>query len=177
LGEKAGVEESVFSIADTSSVWVQFSVYQKDLAQIRPGQHARVELGAGIPAQTGTIDYVAPLVDEKTRTAQARVVLGNSDGAIRPGLYASVHVTADKVRAPVVIPKYAVQVLEEQEVVFVVDGDGFLPVRVHLGQADREWVVIEDGLKPGQIYVTNGAFEMKARIMTSGLGAHAGHGH
>jgi len=177
LGEKATDEESVFTITDTSAVWVRFNVYQKDLTSVKPGLAVRVGLGAGAKARTGAISYISPLIDEATRTVPARVVLDNADGSLRPGSYVTVRVDTQAVKAAVVVPRSAVQVLDEKNVVFVQEGDGFEAVRVKLGAGDRERVAVTDGLKPGQRYVTSGGFELKAKIATSGLGAHAGHGH
>jgi multidrug efflux pump subunit AcrA (membrane-fusion protein) len=177
LGENVNGEESVMTIADTSSVWVRFNVYQKDLPIVKPGQTVRIELGAGIGSTTGTITYLAPTVDTETRTTPARVELENPDGTIRPGLYATVHVNVEPLKAPVVVHRDAVQVLEEKEVVFVPEGDDFRPVPVRLGRSDRERVIVLAGLAAGQLYVHEGAFELKAEAVTSGTDAHAGHGH
>ncbi|MHC4414286.1 MAG: efflux RND transporter periplasmic adaptor subunit [Planctomycetota bacterium] len=177
LGEKVDGDQSVMTIADTSSVWVRFNVYQKDLPVVKPGQTVRIELGAGIGSTTGTITYLAPTVDRETRTAPARVELENSGGTIRPGLYATVHVNVEPLEAPVVVHRDAVQVLEEEEIVFVPDGDGFRPVPVRLGRSDHARIIVLAGLAAGQLYVHEGAFELKTEAVTSGAGAHAGHGH
>jgi len=177
LGEKVSDEESVMTIADTSTVWVRFGVYQKDLSLVVRGQEVRIDPGVGIPSVTGSISYVSPIVDKDTRTAQARVMVSNPDGDLRPGLYATVQVSVESVDVPVIIFREAVQVLDNEEVVFIEDGDGFIPVPVILGKSDRDRVTVLSGLEPGQRYVRKGAFEMKAHIVTSGLDPHAGHGH
>ncbi|UCD75948.1 MAG: efflux RND transporter periplasmic adaptor subunit [Phycisphaerales bacterium] len=177
LGEKIGDDESLITIADTSSVWVRFSVFQKDLNFVQVGQEVQVKVGESFPGTSGTVSYVAPIVDPKTRTAPARIVLANPTGALRPGLYATVKVIVEPVRAPVVIRKNAVQVLDGEDIVFIEDGDGFIPVPVRLGRADRDRVAVLAGLQPGQRYVEHGAFELKAQIVTSGIDPHAGHGH
>jgi len=176
LGEKIGSEESVFTIADTSSVWVRFNVYQKDLDAVGPGQEVRVRVGNGLLERIGTVANIAPIVEEETRTARARVVLDNVDGSLRPGLYATVELVSE-VQGAVVVPKSATQVLDEEIVVFVEDGDGFLAVPVTLGRSDAEQLEVTGGLVPGQRYVNRGGFELKAKIVGSELGGHAGHGH
>ena len=177
LGEKADGEESVFAIADTSTVWVRFNVYQKDLASVRTGLTVRVTPGAGSASRDGVVSYVPPTLDEATRTAPARIVLENPDGSLRPGLYATVRVDVGAVRGAVVIPRAAVQIVDQKEVVFVEDGDGFVAEPVTLGPSDRKGVIVTSGLSAGQRFVLEGAFELKAKLATSGLGAHAGHGH
>jgi cobalt-zinc-cadmium efflux system membrane fusion protein len=79
--------------------------------------------------------------------------------------------------APVVIPKAALQKIGDETVVFVEEGDGFEPVPVSVGHDDGANVEIRSGLSNGQRYVVQGSFELKSQIITSGLGAHAGHGH
>jgi multidrug efflux pump subunit AcrA (membrane-fusion protein) len=177
LGEQVGDEDGVMTIADISTVWVRFNVYQKDLGVVKSGQAVTVDLGNGLPSAQATISFVSPIVDKETRTSQARVELDNSGGDFRPGLYATVHVDLGAVPAEVVIPRDAVQILENEEVVFVEDDDGFDPVPVRLGRSDHERVTVLAGLEPGQRYVEHGAFELKARIVTNGIDPHAGHGH
>jgi multidrug efflux pump subunit AcrA (membrane-fusion protein) len=177
LGEKVGSERSVFTIADPSSVWVRFNVYPKDLAAVKPGQTVHIDPGPGNGSRTGTVATVSPTLDAQTRTAPARVVLENADGTLRPGLYVTVRVDLETVSAPVVIPRVAVQVLDEEEVVFVAEDDGFEAVPVTLGPSDTERVIVRAGLRPGQRYVVRGGFELKSRIVSSGLDPHAGHGH
>lgn len=177
LGEVVGDEESVFALADTSSVWVNLSVFQKDLAAVAPGQGVVVDVTGSGARHEGAIAYVAPIVDADTRAAVARVQLANEGGRLRPGLFVTVHVTLPAVRAAVVVPRDAVQILDQRQVVFVEEGDGFEAVPVETGDGDRERVVVTSGLEAGQRFVEHGAFELKAKVATSGLGAHAGHGH
>jgi cobalt-zinc-cadmium efflux system membrane fusion protein len=105
------------------------------------------------------------------------VVLENPKNELRPGLFVTVHVALEELTAAVVVPRSAVQILDEEEIVFVQKGDGFAAVPVSLGRGDSEVVEIRSGLKAGQRYVSRGAFELKAKIATSGMDAHAGHGH
>ena len=60
--------------------------------------------------------------------------------------------------------------------IFIAEGDGFTAEPVTLGRGDRTSVEVTRGLKAGQRYVLKGAFELKAKIATSGMDAHAGHG-
>ncbi len=177
LGEKHSDDSGAFTVADLSSVWVNIAVYQKDLTYVKKGMSVAVSSGAGMASAEGTIAYVAPVVDEKTRTALARVVLPNPDGVIRPGLFVNAQLAIGQEVASVVIPKSAIQRMGEQTVVFLDTSDGFKPAPVALGRSNESRTEVVSGLAAGQRYVTQGAFELKAKIVTSGLGAHAGHGH
>jgi cobalt-zinc-cadmium efflux system membrane fusion protein len=176
VGELLGVETSAFTVADLDSVWVVFNVYQKDLALVKTGQKVSIEIRPG-SYREGMVSYVSPLIDEQTRTVQARVVLNNSDGALQPGLFVTVRVAGSINKAPIVVPLSAIQTLEEKEVIFIEDGDGFKAVPVELGKENGELAIVVSGLRTGQRYVVRGAFELKSQIVASGMGAHAGHGH
>jgi cobalt-zinc-cadmium efflux system membrane fusion protein len=177
LGEKHGDDAGAFTVADLSSVWVDIAVYQKDLAYVKDGMNVAVSAGAGMPSAPGTISYVSPVVDEKMRTAMARVVLPNSSGEWRPGLFVSAEIAIGEESASIVVPKSAIQRMGEEQVVFLDTVAGLKPVPVSLGRGNATRVEVLSGLVAGQRYVTQGAFELKAKIITSGLGAHAGHGH
>lgn len=177
LGEKHSGDFGAFTVADLTSVWVNIAVYQKDLTYVSKGMKVTISVGAGVPHAEGTITYVAPVIDRKTRTALARVVLPNPTGQLRPGLFVNAEISIGQERAPVVIPKSAVQRIGEEFVVFLETSEGFKPTPVSLGRSNESRVEVLAGLAAGERYVTNGAFELKAKIVTSGLGAHAGHGH
>lgn len=175
LGENVNADAAVFTIADLSSVWVDINVYQKDLAQIRKGQSVVIEIGHGIPAVRGEIAWVGPLVGEATRTAKARVVLPNPDGDLRPGLFVTARVAVGSTSAGIVVPKSALQTFEERTVVFVQDEDGFEPRPVQTGRQNATQVEILSGLEAGQVYVSQGAFTLKAQLSKGAFGD--GHNH
>jgi len=177
LGERLDSDANVFVVADLSSVWADLSVYQRDLPRVAKGQSAVISAGPDLPGAGGVIAFVAPIVSEETRTALARVVLPNPGGIWRPGLFVTATVTVGIVDVPVAVPKSAVVTLDEGPVVFVKDEDGYEPHPVTLGRSTATHVEIVAGLNAGEIYVAAGAFGLKAKIVTSSLGSHAGHGH
>jgi len=177
LGEFVTQASDIFVVADLSSVWVDLHVYPKDLVKVKKGQKVVISAGQMMPDTEGVISYVGPVVGAKSRTALARVVLPNSTGIFRPGLFVTAKVAIDNVEADVIVSKNAVQTLDGKKCVFIKDEHGFEPAFVNLGQSNTDLVQVTSGLKPGQQYVTKGAFELKAKIVTSTLDSHAGHGH
>ncbi|NQT19830.1 MAG: efflux RND transporter periplasmic adaptor subunit [Planctomycetes bacterium] len=177
LGERLDEDADVFTVADLGSVWVDLSVYQKHLPYVKAGQKVSISAGDGVPEAEGTVAYVAPIVDRQTRTALARVVLPNPDGHMRPGLFVTARVTVGEDGAQVLIPKDAIQTIDGESVVFVPEKEGFAPRPITTGRANKTHIEVLVGLVPGQRYVVEGAFELKAKIITSGLDPHAGHGH
>ncbi|BCR03686.1 hypothetical protein DESUT3_07550 [Desulfuromonas versatilis] len=175
LGESVGADAEIFTIADLATVWVDINVYQKDLAQIHRGQNVLIEIGHGIPAVSGEIAWVGPLVGEATRTAKARVVLPNPEGTLRPGLFVTARVAVANSTAGIVVPKSALQTFEERTVIFVQTAKGFEPQPVQTGRQNAAQVEILAGLKPGQTYVSKGAFTLKAQLSKGAFGD--GHNH
>lgn len=175
LGEALGTDAEVFVVADLSTVWIDISVYQKDLAAIRQGQKVTITVGHGTPDAQGVIDYIGPLVGEATRTALARVVLPNPDGVLRPGMFVTAQVETASLEVPLVVPKTALQTVEDETVVFIKTAEGFAPQPVKLGRTNTVNVEIVSGLKPGQTYVSKGAFTLKAQLSKGAFGD--GHNH
>lgn len=173
LGEVLKDDAEVYVVADLRSVWVDLRVYQKDLPFVRPGQPVAIAAGPGMPDAQGTIAYIGPMVGEQTRTALARVVLPNPDGHWRPGLFVTGNVVVKDMTVPVIIPKTAIQTIDERPTVFVETAEGFKPQPVTLGRSNNTVVELTAGLTPGQRYATHGAFTLKAQLAKGSFG----HGH
>ena len=166
--EKMGVQgqmmkpgERIYRLADLSTVWVQAQVYENDLAFVQTGQSAEVRLGPGGETRvTGKVDLILPQVQASTRTVQARLVVPNPEGKIRPGMFADVRLEAELSPDAVLVPDLAVLRSGERNTVFVALGDGsFEPRTVELGArtADNRYEV-RSGVVAGERVVTSGQF-------------------
>ncbi len=175
VGEVIGDKSEIFIVSDLSTVWVDLSVYQKDLAYIQKGQTAVISARHGVPEITGVISYVGQIVGEDTRTALARIVIPNPQEQYRPGIFVTVDVTVYKINVPLLVPKSALQVVEGKKSVFVEREDGFAPQPVELGRTNEHYVEVVSGLTVSQRYVTKGAFTLKAQLSKDSFGD--GHGH
>jgi membrane fusion protein, heavy metal efflux system len=180
VGEVLNEETRAFTIADLSTIWVNVTVYAKDLPRVAAGQTAEVRAeGIAEPAQ-GNIAYLGQIVGEQTRSATARIVLKDPGPAWRPGLFATAAVVIDRGPAEVVVNDEAVQTVEGAEVVFVQEGDGFEARAIKLGRVgyagdpmSGRVIEILDGLKVGDRYVSRNSFTLKAELGKSA----AGHDH
>jgi len=175
IGEVLREDSQAFVIADLSSVWVNISVYQKDMASLRKGQSVSVSAGADIPDARGTISFISPITGQDTRTAIARVVLPNPTGVLRPGLFVTVRIAVDAVSVPILIPRSALVSEDGGTEVFVQTEEGFTPQSVTLGRRSDTDVEVVSGLAPGQRYVTKGVFTLKAQMSKGTFGD--GHNH
>ncbi len=175
LGEKLGNESNTFTVADLSNVWIHLTVYQKDLPKIRPGLHVIVRADQHDAKTSGIIDYVSPFVDESTRTATARVVVDNTEGNWRPGMFVTGQVLVDEVEVGILIYRSAIQIIDGDKAVFVQTDEGFEPRHIKTGRSNKDYVEVVSGLELGQRYVKSNAFTLKAELGKSQFGE--GHGH
>lgn len=172
-GEAPGATDTIFVIADLRSVWVEASVYARDLVAVHPGQTAVVEAPAlGISAH-GIIGYIGPIVGAETRTAVARIVLPNPDRHWRPGLPVTAEVMTDAVEVAVAVQAEAIQSLRDWTVVFGRYDQAFEARPITTGRSDGAIVEVLAGLAAGERYAASNSFLIKADIGKSG----ASHDH
>ncbi len=164
IGEAVTAEERIFTVTDLSAVWVEVSVYAKDLGAVRQGQEAIVvstDLGA---EATGRINFIGQLVGEATRSATARLSLPNAGGQWRPGLFVTVRLVREETTVPLAVAAEAIQSFRDWKVVFVKFGDWFEARPLELGRTDGKWVEVVSGLKAGDHYAAANSFAIKAEI-------------
>jgi len=163
--------QRLLRIADLSRVWVEAQVYDYELPLINRGMKAEVTL-TDIQGRTfeGRIDYIYPFMENDTRTARVRLVLENSDGFLRPDMYAQVRLRVNLGKR-LLLPESAVLYAGETRVVFEDIGDGRLQPRIiKTGQRNRRWIEVVSGLEAGDTVVTSGNFLIAAESkLKSGL--------
>lgn len=169
-GDLVGGEELNLTVANLEKVWAILNIYQRDLDKIKVGQSVLVSFSAEEKGEVGAISYVSPVVDEKTRTASARVILSNTSGKWRPGMFVSAKVFVSEKKFPLVIEKSALQTFEDKTVVFVKNGNEFTLQQVDTGIINDVSVEITSGLQPGQQYVSKGSFTLKAEMLKESFG-------
>lgn len=175
-GEVIGANKELMRVTDLSTVWVVGQVYEKDLATVRVGSGANVTSDA-YPGQVfrGRVTYVDPKIDSATRTAQVRIELANPRQMFKIGMYVNVAFgalgTAEKTVA--VVPKAAVQTINNQQVVFVATdkSNEFIMRPVRVGAETKGSYPVLDGLSAGERVVTDGSFLLRAEWLKQ----HASH--
>lgn len=168
-GEWVKEDQEIYVVADLSSVWVEIIVYAKDLDSVHLGQKVMVKAdSSGLEAE-GKVSYVGPLVGEDTRTAKARVVIPNTDGKWRPGLFAQVELVRHNASPPLVVRNEAIQTYQNKSVVFVQYDDQYEARPVTLGRTNDKFSEILRGLSAGERYVTRNSYVLKAEMGKTGM--------
>ena len=173
-GELVTSDREAFTIADMSSVWVDISLYSYDLQTVRSGQQVTIETETGQIAQ-GQIAFVSPDVSEQTRTAIARVVLSGASQNFRPGMFVNAEIAIAETEVKLRVPNSALQVLDGEEVVFVLEGEEFRPTPIVVGKRNGRFVEVVSGLERSEEYAASGAFTIKAQLSKANF--DDGHNH
>jgi RND family efflux transporter MFP subunit len=164
LGEVVEANKELLRIADLSSVWIIAQVYEKDLTRVHVGSIARMTASA-YPGRAfyGRVTYIAPNLDEATRTAQVRIEAANPNRSLKIDMYVNVEFGQGERMVPVV-PKSAVQWVGNQTVVFVAtDEPGLFLVRpVRLGEEKEGFYPVLEGVARGDRVATEGSFMLRA---------------
>ena len=170
-GEQTGGRQ-LFTITDTSSVWVDLSVFPSDRTRVIAGAPVTVSTAIGGQPVESTIARMNVLA-EVNQSVTARVVLDNSDGRFLPGTYVTAEVTVGTHPVQLAVKRTGLQTFRDFTVVYAQVGDEYEVRMLELGRQDREWVEVLGGLDPGTSYVSENSYLVKADIEKSG----ASHDH
>jgi len=164
LGVREGIyitpATEIMSIAQLDEVWVLVEVFERQAAWIANGQQAEVELDY-LPGQSwhGTVDYVYPELDPRTRTLKVRLRFDNSSRVLRPNMFARVTIFGSDTTPVVHVPREALILGGAVDRVVLALGEGrFRAQPVDVGIESGGRVEIRSGLREGDLVVTSGQF-------------------
>ncbi len=171
LGELAPVDQSLFTVADLSVLWIEANLFEKDLAKVRPGTKAAVSVSA-YPGEVfkGRLTYISSVMDKESRTVKARVEVPNLDGRLKPEMFATAAIHTGSSTKALMLPEDAVLLVQGQPTVFVAEKGGYEARTVEVGERGQGRVVIKSGVEPGEAVVVGGAYALKARLLKSQIG-------
>ncbi|HQT51734.1 MAG TPA: efflux RND transporter periplasmic adaptor subunit [Acidovorax defluvii] len=171
LGELAQPDASLFTVADLSTLWIESDLFEKDLGKVKVGAQAAVTVSA-YPGEVfkGLLTYISSTMDRETRTVKARVEVPNTDGRLKPEMFATVAIGTGGSVKTLLVPEGAVLLLQGQPTVFVAESGGFEPRAVEVGERVQGYAVLKSGVVAGESVVVSGAYALKARLLKSQIG-------
>jgi len=175
-GELVEPTRELMTLADVSKVWVLADVYEKDLGQIREGQAVEI-VSPAYPDKTfrGGLTYISDVLEKETRTARVRCVVSNQDRLLKLEMFVSARVPTVRKKSAVAVPEQAIQSIDGQDVVFVVEEPGhFRAVPITTGLKTGGWIEAH-GVREGIPVVSRGSFYLKTALKRSEI--EPGHGH
>ena len=169
------------TIVSLDRAWFIACIFEHMLPRVCVGAAAEVVLNASLdhPFQ-GTVEYLAPKVDQEAQTVVARIPIDNREDILRIGLFGSAKIAAadpDAKSAPVlVVPRDALIEVAGKTAVFVRGQGGVFEMHeVLLGTAGPSVVEVLQGLHEGELIVTHGAWTLKSVLLKGTFGEDHGH--
>ncbi len=151
----------LYRIADLSKVWVVASVYQRDIAAVKMGSEAEVELSykPGKPFK-GKVTFISPVLDEVTKTGEIRIEVPNTPALdFKPEMFATVTIHSAPHKDVVAVPEQAIIHSGRRNIAIVATGGGYFePREVKLGASANDYVEVLDGLHEGENLVISSQF-------------------
>lgn len=163
--------EPTFMLADTSVLWVNANLYEKDLVRVHEAQVATVTTGAyGSRSFPGRVARIHTALDPATRTAKARIVLSNPGGKLKPEMFVSVNIHVGSQEA-LAIPVAAVLQEKGERFAFVKEGEGVYEKRpLKLGEKAGDYYPVLGGVESGDQVVVSGGFTLKSELLKESFG-------
>ncbi|MBC8426090.1 efflux RND transporter periplasmic adaptor subunit [bacterium] len=183
----------LYTVADLSHVWIAMEAYESDLAWLAEGQDIDFTVEA-LPGRSfaGTVVFIDPVLDPRTRTAMVRLEADNAKGLLKPGMFVHATVAAESgdEALPLVIPASAPLITGERAVVYVRLPDRDKPTfegrEITLGPRAGDHYLVVAGLAEGERVVTKGNFKLDSALQIqakpsmmnpTGGGPAPGHDH
>lgn len=163
--------DDLFVISELSSIWMMAAVPEDSLGKVRAGMSAQVFVRAFEDRPfAGRVTRIGDQLDAETRTVQARIVLANTHGQLKPEMYATAEIIAGGSEEALYVPQESVQELNGHAVVFVQTADDkFVARAVETGARLGGLVAIRSGLDASSRVAARGAFVLKSQMLKSTL--------
>ena len=86
----------LLQLASVDKIWFIASVYQSDLEYIKKDKDAQISIDGVNEKITAKVDFIYPIIDEKTKTVDVRFVLDNKDLKLVPSMFGKVDINVKK---------------------------------------------------------------------------------
>jgi cobalt-zinc-cadmium efflux system membrane fusion protein len=177
LGQPVGPTDTLVVVGETEQVWLGVDVYERDVGKVHVGDDVRVS-SIAFPGRVfeGKVDQLGSVIDPERHVLDARIVLPNQDGALKPGMTASARILGEAAGdggTALVISRHAIQTVDGAPFVFVQREPGKYEMRpVERGTELDDDVEILRGLDVKDVVVVDGSFILKSEALKSQMGAN-----
>lgn len=160
----------LFTVADLDPVWVQVEIFERDVAGLHVGKAVTMycPIHPGM-VFSGRIELILPSLDPGTRTHRARVVVGNPELILRPGLIMDTELTVDHGEM-LLLPRNAVLHTGDGDLIYALVGEELWePRRVTVGQDFGDMVQIVDGVTQSDAVAGTAVFLLDSEAQLKGV--------
>ncbi len=153
-------EMDLMAIGQIDTVWVIAEVFERQSGWVKPGQTVDMSVAA-YPKKTwkGTVDYIYPILDSKTRTLSVRIRFDNKDELLKPNMFSQLTIHSSFAAGALFVKREAIIRNGQMERVVKALGDGkFLSIAIKTGSESGNYIEVTEGLKENDQIVTSAQF-------------------
>ncbi len=183
IGEQVNAGEEILTVLDDSRVWLEISVFEDDISNIRKSQggyfvFSDKEKSYGLDKYEGILTFFGSVIDESSRTVKIIYEISNPEKEFFIGSFITVYLNTAEAVDTLVLPKSAVFDSGGSKVCFVqLDGEAFEKRVIQLGIEGQKFVQVLSGLQEGEKVVVVGGFAVKLAAEATGKDVGEGHYH
>lgn len=162
IGAMANANTKVLTLTDTSSIYIDCSLAEADVAALKVGMSLPVSIDSVANTYNGVITYVSPAMDPSTKTYMVRISLTNPDDILRGGMFAQASIEVLQRPNTLFVPKDALVEQNGTSQLYVILPNDTIEIRtVTTGVRNDEYVEIMDGLSDGDYIATTNLARLK----------------
>jgi len=161
-GEMSAPGVPILSILDISRVKISAGVPESYVSKIKKGQHVNVSIDVlpGVDFD-GEISYLAPALDQGSRTFEIEITINNKDRILKPGMNAGVEISQSEYSDAIVIPQDLLIDYGEEKFIYVLEGEVAKKRDVTIGGREGNNVLVKSGLNAGDKLIIEGYLSVK----------------
>lgn len=184
VGQPVGPTDTLVVVGETEQVWLTADIYERDVGKVHIGDDVHVT-SIAFPGRIfeGKVDQLGAIVDPERHVLEARIVLPNGDGSLKPGMTASARIlggvaagAGDAGGSPptvMVVPRAAIQTVDGQPFIFTEKKPGEYSMRpIERGDQVENDVEVLRGISLDDSIVFDGAFILKSEVLKSQMGTN-----
>ncbi|MCK9426612.1 MAG: efflux RND transporter periplasmic adaptor subunit [Ignavibacteriaceae bacterium] len=166
IGQVVDATTNAFKVINTTTVWVDGQIYEKDITKISQKTNALFTSATYQNEKfNGRIIYIGQTVDEQSRTITIRGEFNNANNKLKPQMFGELKIPVGSNAKAIMIPAEAVVKEAEQEYVFVQTSDLSFTQRIVITGSNLDnRIEIKEGLKEGEKVVSKGVFYLKSEL-------------
>ncbi len=173
LGQYVTAGQPVVTLVRLHPLRLRVDVPEREAARVRGGQEVRVTVEGDPATYSGRVARLSPAITEASRTLAVEAEVPNPDGRLRPGSFARAEIVTAADQPAVLVPRSAVTTFAGIEKVLLVADGKAVERRVVVGRRVGERIEIEQGLKAGEIVITDPGNLVGGQPVAPGAGAAA----
>ena len=174
VGQLIETNTNAFKIVNTSSVWIDGQVFEKDLNKINQKTSA-IFVSSIYPNEefVGNVIYIGQSIDEKSRTLLVRTEFSNNLNKLKPQMFGDLKLPVGNNTQAIMVPEESVVKEGEKYFVFIKTSDTTFEQRfVSVGLTSNKRIEVREGLKGGENLIIKGVFYLNSEMKKEELEGH-----